>query len=304
MASPKTNVNEVTDLFDKHLENKEELFKKMGNSAPSGQDRDKIISEVFNAPENALESDRLQNIHPIDLNSKGQEARRSEANSFYDEYELAPDLTKPGNSKHKADADSIANRTSNVVGDVLSKLREEGMVDCQEEQGNIQQEAVFTIANKKNDKTNTKYKQYFCEQLKNTYSCANKLKAKCKRKGMNWHTQERRHIDLSGHYVFDNRLHWLRSSKVAKKRYYHYFNQDYGTKMQVKNYIASLLGISPENIADDVQVGNHIGAGRHPAHKTGKAWIYQIYPTQYTYREGDKICLEWEKEWEEKCSIR
>ena len=103
----RTNVNKVNDLFDRHIENKEQLMRDIN------ADREGAVRQIEagNGPQhiegiNEAEGKarELESIREVDLESSGRLKRVSEEYRFYDENELEPDYSKPGNR--------LINRTS------------------------------------------------------------------------------------------------------------------------------------------------------------------------------------------------
>lgn len=187
----KTNVNEVTDLFDRHIEDKDALIEdiKRQNERAVDQIRSKeSLSFIGGTDEHEskekvqslvdAKSRELNTIPDTNLENAGRSARVSEECRFYDENELEPDYTKPGNKLHKEDMDDIANGTSKLVGDLIGKLKEID-IDCKTEKGPIQKEPVYYIDLKREEQKNTDYDQFFCEEPRNHYSCRDELSVKC-----------------------------------------------------------------------------------------------------------------------------
>ena len=119
-----TQVNEVTDLFDKHIENKDSLLldmKKQTDDAygliQSGQHHDSI--KGIDKAEG--KTNELNSIKETDLGTSGRQKRLSKEYQFYDENELEPDYTKSGNLMHKSDAEDIMVATEKT----MSKLGSE-----------------------------------------------------------------------------------------------------------------------------------------------------------------------------------
>lgn len=180
-ARAKTNVNEVTDLFDRQIESKGQLFKDMEqqnqNSVKQIQAKQayELVPAMDKADSKALE---LNSIKATDLDDEGRRKRASKEHSFYDENELEPDYTKAGNRMHKLDAKEIAIATGKLVGDLMSRLKEFG-VDCKTVKGPVQKEPIYHIELKREDQTNTEYDQFFCEETRNQYNCTRTVSVKC-----------------------------------------------------------------------------------------------------------------------------
>ena len=117
----KTNINEVTDLFDRHIENKDELLQDMK------QQNDNAVEQIKSrAHHDAIEgiggaegkAGELNSIRETDLDSSGRQKRVSSEYQFYDENELEPDYTKAGNRMHKLDSDDIVEATERTMRDL------------------------------------------------------------------------------------------------------------------------------------------------------------------------------------------
>lgn len=100
----KTQINEVTDLFDKHIKDKDALLQNMKEQNENASERIKSRSgheyiEGMGEAENKARE--LNAIREIELDNAGRQKRVSKEYRFYDENELEPDYTKPGNRMHK-----------------------------------------------------------------------------------------------------------------------------------------------------------------------------------------------------------
>ena len=139
LATGKTNVNEVNDLFDRHIENKSELMRDLQEQQSgtvtqiqSGEGL-QHIEGIGEAESTAKE---LESIREVDLESSGRQKRASEEYSFYDKNELEPDYSKSGNIAHKQDCDEIVSQTGlsmkKLGSDFQTKLSAVG-INCQKD---------------------------------------------------------------------------------------------------------------------------------------------------------------------------
>lgn len=139
LATGKTNVNEVNDLFDRHIENKSELMRDLQEQQSgtvtqiqSGEGL-QHIEGIGEAESTAKE---LGSIREVDLESSGRQKRASEEYSFYDKNELEPDYSKSGNIAHKQDCDEIVSQTGlsmkKLGSDFQTKLSAVG-INCQKD---------------------------------------------------------------------------------------------------------------------------------------------------------------------------
>ncbi|MCF8494783.1 MAG: hypothetical protein K9G65_05280 [Rickettsiaceae bacterium] len=93
-AHVQTNINDVTDLFDRNIEDKEGLLKEMkwqNENAVSviGSKQAEGITPGMEGVE--AQVSELNSIKETDLDSSGRSKRASEELRFYDENELEPD---------------------------------------------------------------------------------------------------------------------------------------------------------------------------------------------------------------------
>jgi len=112
-----TNVNKVTDLFDKHIEDKDALLnnlKAQNNNAISEINSKAGVNSIEGINEAEGKAAELNGIKETDLDNAGRGKRASEEYRFYDESELEPDYTKSGNSEHKLDSDDIISLTNTI----------------------------------------------------------------------------------------------------------------------------------------------------------------------------------------------
>ena len=180
-----TNINKVTDLFDKYIDNKQELLQNLEeqnnnaiNQIKSGTHHDSIegIGEA------GVKAGELGAIKETDLDNAGRSRRASTEYQFYDENELEPDYTKPGNRLHKEDSDDIVSSTDDTMHKIgsnfMAKLNSEGF-DCKTVKGSVIKEPTYYIEIKREQQKNTEYDQLFCEEPRNNYSCNDSVQLKC-----------------------------------------------------------------------------------------------------------------------------
>jgi hypothetical protein len=182
----KTNINNVTDLFDTHIEDKATLLENIKQQREAGisqigaQEGFNLICTEQEANSKASE---LNAIGETNLENAGRAARASEEYRFYDENEYEPDYTKPGNLMHKEDMNMIAKGTNNLLSSLLGKLKELD-IDCKTVAGPILKEPVYYIDIKREEEKQTDYDQFFCEEPRNKYTCQDVLSLKCKDQGL------------------------------------------------------------------------------------------------------------------------
>lgn len=135
----KTNVNEVNDLFDRHIENKDGLMRDLQEQR-EGAVRDietgKGLQHIEGINEAEGKARELESIREVDLESSGRQKRASEEYRFYDDNELEPDYSKSGNIAHKQDCDEIVSQTGlsmkKLGSDFQTKLSAVG-INCQKD---------------------------------------------------------------------------------------------------------------------------------------------------------------------------
>lgn len=185
----RTNVNEVNDLFDRNIENKEQLMRDV-NDQREGAVRQIEAGNGLEHIEGINEAEgkarELESIREVDLESSGRQKRVSKEYRFYDENELEPDYSKPGNLAHKRDADEIIAQTGLAMHklgkDLQAKLSALG-IDCHQVKGSVQKDLTYHIEISGEEHKNSEYEQIFCEEPRNRYNCHDVLTTRCKRRG-------------------------------------------------------------------------------------------------------------------------
>lgn len=268
-----TQVNEVTDLFDKHIENKDALLLDMKKQSDNAVDQIKsrkdhdAIEGIEGAQDKANE---LNSIKETELETSGRSKRASKEYQFYDENELEPDYTKSGNLLHKLDADDIVTSTEKTMrdlgADLMKRLLELGF-NCKTVKGAIHKDPTYYIEIKKEEQKNTEYDQLFCEEPRNQYNCNDSVSLSCKRIGIRYKNPEARTIRFNGHTLHNQKMNWGFAVHWKTKRWgwhitpYHPGKTIFGWPDQVDScwrdnpaaiiadaraYIASALGVSIE----------------------------------------------------------
>ena len=117
MATGRTNVNKVNDLFDRHIENKDQLIRDLQEQREGAVKQIQSgegLQHIEGIGEAESKARELESIREVDLESSGRQKRASEEYRFYDENELEPDYSKPGNLAHKQDCDDIVSRQARI----------------------------------------------------------------------------------------------------------------------------------------------------------------------------------------------
>ena len=181
-----TNVNEVNTLFEDHIENKAEYFRNLEGLRDESAGRIESKSGLASIGEiDKAEgfSSQINSIDEYDLGAEGKKIRASEEYRFYDEHEMAPDWSKPGNRMHKEDAEDITLAVAKKLKALAKHLEELGLdFDCSKQRKPVQLDPAFSLEITRNLKENVEFDQILCEEARNKYRCTNLLHLTCKRK--------------------------------------------------------------------------------------------------------------------------
>jgi hypothetical protein len=313
-AHVRTNVNEVTDLFEKNIDNKEQEFKVLQKNNDDALDN--ISSEGGYQYIQGMDKDvngkisELNSIRDTDLDNAGREKRHSDEYKFYDEGQFEPDYTRPGNKMHREDAMTIAIGTRKTLDALLTELHNIG-VDCKTIKGPKQKEAKFFIDIQRAAQKNTEYDLFLCEELRNQYQCDDSVALTCKTKGINLHPWQRKTFDFNGHEIRNNWFEVFYSRKIKKKHFRHYIHNNPTTKVHFRNVLAQKHGVTAEHISTDNWAIENLDHYVNPykrawggVHIGGKGYIYPTYRIHYDYRTSNEICEEWSEDWTERCTIK
>jgi len=301
-ATPRTNVNEVTDFIPTELRDKGDLdttFRdaqigtKTGiESGSSAREMEQELNLEGNPQAKAAE---LGSISAHDLESSGISARHSDC-GFYDENKMEVDYTEPLVAQHKNDVDHILKGCESFMTNILSGLKSLG-IDCKTVVGNREQEPGYNVYTEQAPSQDTTYDQKFCEQPHHTYSCNYVLTTTCIRPSFRFSEWEDRMMNY-----WDVQYHWLRSIKWKKKRWGMHMRDDPGTMNEVRHGIAAKEKVeSIEQIHPYVAIsargeGNITECRRHEV-----KWDYYVFG--YKYRKAYPICLQWQDVWREQCKV-
>jgi hypothetical protein len=176
----KTNVNQQTDLFKTSIEDLQSLEQQLEDSKTSAtqglEGSPKALEYISDKSKDKLESgvSDLSSIRAGDLADQGR--RKMIEDNIIEEIYF--DETKPLYIQHKEDADSIAEASSKMLGNLLGMLKELG-VDCRTVKGNKVVEPEYFIDLKRTQTKDTVYNKTICEELRNSYNCRDKLTLRC-----------------------------------------------------------------------------------------------------------------------------
>lgn len=322
----KTNVNEVNDLFDRHIENKSELMRDLQEQQTgtvtqiqSGEG----LQHIEGIGEAESKARELESIREVDLESSGRQKRASEEYRFYDDNELEPDYSKPGNIEHKKDCDEIVSQTGlsmkKLGKDLQTKLSALG-IDCHQVKGTTTKDLTYHIEIKGEEHRNSEYEQVFCEEPRNRYNCHDALTLRCTKKGMAWNPwQNRTMVTTFG----ATPRHWWVVGQYSDSGYRGGWkiscgkwtiNSAYSGEMAT--YIAGIIGARPEQVNVGYQNIVLIPAPNRGSvnvdfsncHLTWLGSYIDIVPAlvtfHYQYRDGYPICEQWTEDWSEACILQ
>ncbi|MDP4709283.1 MAG: hypothetical protein NWS20_04720 [Rickettsiaceae bacterium] len=327
-----TNINEVTDLFERSVPNKDQYISDLEGIRTGGIssiEKGESLQHVQDIEKSESEASRLSSIRAVDLDEEGRKARQSEDYSFYDEGEFEPDLTKPGNKQHKEDVLHIVNATAKLLADLTGKLKELG-INCKTVKGPKQKEPIYTIDVRREAQNNTIYDQFFCEEPRSQYRCTDSVTLTCQRKGKGYGDWEDRVIRFNGHAIYAEKMNWGYAIKWKDSRWgwhispYHPQRGIFGWPDQVdsswrdnpaaiiadaRSYIAAKLQVSVEQIGENVifpsdNGGRGVEGGNITATGQRHRVVWDEYEFKYQFREAFDICEEWAEDWSEKCTLQ
>lgn len=301
-ATPRSNVNEVTDFFPTELRDRADLdatFRdaQVGAKAgiESGSSAREMEQELKLEGNPSAKASELGSIPAHDLESGGIGARHSDC-SFYDENKLEVDYTEPLVLQHKNDVDHILTGCESFMTNILSGLKSLG-IDCKTVAGNREQEPEYNVYTEALAAQDTTYDQKFCEQPHHTYSCNYILTSTCIRPDTRYGEWQDRKINY-----YDVQYHWLYSIKWKKKRWGLHMKSDAWVMNEVRHGIAHKMKIKNiEQIDPYIAIsargeGNITECRRHEV-----KWDYYVFG--YKYREAYPICLQWQDAWKEHCKV-
>ena len=326
-----TNINEVTDLFDRHIDNKDQLLHELKDQNNSAIDNIKSgagVNSIEGINDAESKASELKNIEETDLENKGREKRASKEYQFYDENELEPNYNKSGNKLHKLDAEDIVNATEESMRKLgknfLDKLKAVG-VDCHTVKGPVHKEPTYYIEVKRENQNNTDYDQFFCEELRNKYDCRDQLDLTCKRFGKGYTDWELRTIRFNGHVLHNEKENWGWAVHWKTKRWGWHIHSHHPKKSgwggspsespwrnnpaaiiaDARAYIASQLGVSIDQIGEDITFPPS-GRGVGSINPVGHRWrvVWGEYEFGYMYRDVFDTCEEWQEDWTERCNLK
>lgn len=319
-----TNVNQVTDFFDKELGEKQQLENFLESSkkqAEGGIGSKQAITEL-GSKEAELENkaSELSSINANNLESKGREERSKEEHNYYDALEV--DYNDPLFVSHRKDIDLIVDGSTKLIARLIEGLADIG-IDCKTAKGDKEQEPEYAIEIQKEHYKDTIYNKHICEELRNQYNCNDTLLLTCKKKGIVWGEWQDKEIHVPGKELFDfgKPVFWIHRTAnrcfeyklVAGKRHSKFgeMPSDPVVVQGVREFLATKHpGSTIENISDEMSSSWHGGifcieGWNYCGHHLGyKDHLWSTYVIKYKYRDGKPVCLEWAEDWGETCKLQ
>lgn len=328
------NKNKVSDLFEKEVDDKQAILKFLEDSKK--QSEHGIAStgavQALGVDENALEgkTSELNAINVNNLESKGQEERAKEENSYVNQLEV--DYLDPKIINHKKDIDKIADSSSKLMSRLIEGLRDLD-IDCKTVKGDKELEPEYAIEIEKEHVKDTVYNQQFCEELRNKYSCTDTVTVKCTQKTKRELKPET--IRLAHHEMPDH--WWIGRGRDG--------GMCYGAIQNTTNNFA-LFNNSPEILAEvkqkivekigngDIEIPNQEimffqgedGVSLAGINSSGRVVLYQLDPAgnkgyvqntwhptpepvsgtvRFFYKvPQEERCIQWHERWDEVCRLQ
>lgn len=307
-----TQVNKRTDLFIKSINDFPEVEKHL-----TGQNQANIdamgdgrtispqgLSFITKKSNSELESEsaQLSAIHENDLNNRG----RNEMIKNNTINELYPNYSSPLNKQHIEDAKLIAAGQNKLLDNLFAVLKEKTGIDCKTIKGDKKHEPEYFLQIKTTLHKDTVYTQFFCEELRNQYSCTDSVTLKCIKSGMKWNEWQEKTVDILGPTVYHQAKNLGYSVKWKRKR--HGWALNFSFQSEWRAYLSKYLNIPLEQIAEGITFpsGNWGGSVGEPPFEIGEHYrlVYPHYRFGYKYRDGFKICEQWQESWNEQCRLQ
>lgn len=319
----KTNINNIDPLFNENIENYpgwEQIIDNKRTAAIQGAETEQGFNNLEGSDGARTEASRLESIRVNDLESEGRSARAKAP--WVEEFFI--DYSKPGAKKTREDMEEIASATDKLMLNILGKLKEIG-VDCKQIKGDREIEPQYFIELEKRESKDRVYDQFFCEQLRNHYSCDDTLTLTCKVKGIQWGEWQDKQIEVDGGELitFSAQRDMFDGDHVARKCFeYKLFSpdsrklrgfggRDYnpGTIPNMREFLALKHNATIDNIGTTMSFSWHGGifsisgwtyAGRVLG---SKDYAWAKYVINYKYRDGNPACFDWAESWDEACTL-
>ena len=186
----KTNVNPVTDLFDRELDSKESVFDMIRNETEFFK---KVITEGDNAEQLKLTDDLSvfqQLTKPDDTHKistlEAIKVEDMEAEGYHmwqqsDDYKVYRDLAidEDDYSFYRNSASELFSYTDRKLNSIMDKLRELGISDCEKQLVTENTMGKYEIHSEPATITEENYAPQICESVRNKYICHRHLVLHC-----------------------------------------------------------------------------------------------------------------------------
>ena len=313
----KTNINTVSDEFEKHITNSKELeqqtedLKNLGIQSSKSSNVSDLLSDTDLAKMNSEQS-RLSSIGDNNLEDQGRDVRNSTDNVYFDDFET--DYTKPGAIAHLEDAEKIAALSAKKLDELTKVLRDDLKINCEPYSKLPEVTDPYLIDTEDEVKEHFKFYPHFCEHLRNTYGCSDTMTMTCEKKSMKWYEwKEPVTIKVPGSQLIGKGYNFFYTAHVASKIFElklfaphrsrgrdKWGSISFDSVPEMRRYIADQHKVTPEHVSSDMSFGwegGTYGLG-------GKSYAWRTYVITYRLRDGDPICLQWSNErWDEICNL-
>ena len=302
LGAAATNINEVSDLFKKEIENKASLEQMLENSKKSAASGISSKEGFKNLPTAESEAEKiasdLNSIEANSLESAGREVQGKKENQYLETLEV--DYSSPLIINHKKDTDLIAGASEKLMSRLLNGLRELG-VDCKTVKGNKEIEPSYHLDIHKEHSRDTIYNQSMCESLRNQYNCTRTLSLKCA------HSVPAAKVPMTIRIPFSEVRHWwagmvfgcggagvmegLRQLIIAKTG---------KTDIEVPRQEVLILGAA--QVFYQIDPNGNYGRIQGTWHDPPESYNGSI---RFFYRVSQgAICLRWEESFNEVCRLK
>lgn len=320
-----TNKNEITNFFDKEVEDRQGIEQFLENSRKESEQGvvGKGAVQALEISENELEgkTSELNSINTNSLESRGQEERAKEENNYYDQLEV--DYNDHKIINHKKDIDKIADANERLMSRLIEGLRDLE-IDCKTVKGNVEIEPEYHLEIEKEHFKDVTYNQHICEELRNRYNCSDTLTLTCKVKGIQWGEWQDKEIHVPGAELinFGKEIFWIHRTAPRCFEYKLSLHKAPYTKensnsapdpyhvLSMREFLAAKHNATIDNISTKMKGSWYGGIFSISGWNIGgrglgsKDYSWNTYVINYQYREGNPACFDWQETWSEKCALK
>lgn len=315
-SNVRTNINEVTTYLNDNVINRktfESEIDTLKNNALDQSHNGQGLQYITDNPSSIIpDNNHLTNTSAHDLESLGRQRESQEIAKDVYSSDIFIDYTNPSNIAHLKDLNALSDHSAKFMSNFLNHLKDLGIL-CKEIDGNKLTDVTFSVQVSKEQQRDTVYNQFFCEELKNRYTCMNSLVTKCAKKGIRFKDWQEFELDVNGPELFNRDsgiffpINWkkhrtgyeLRLNKRKRFEDSNYYPQEY-----LHQYIAQTLNVSLDQI--EVKGSSGRGLGEPFCLRCeGKMglWVWNLYKVRYLYRDIYEVCEEWSDQWVEHCKL-